>query len=275
MAAPLRRCGRSMTSAQSPVAALEVRSLCAGYPGTPRAIDGLSFTLQAGRVRRAGRPQRRRQEHAAALHRRLQPFGSGKISVHGHDCRSSHAQVGHVPQRNTVDWHFPLSARDVVLMGRARNSRWLPWWPRRERERVDDELLHLLRLESLANSAIGELSTGQQQRVFIRARAGPGSRGVAADEPLNGVDVAAAARDHGHAGPPAGSAASRCCWPRTTWATPPATSSACSCCAARCWRMAHRRRCCARNCCNAPTATASACCCNATGTLLVANEHSP
>ena len=181
-----------MTSAQSPVAALEVCSLCAGYPGTPRAIDGLSFTLQPGECVALVGPNGAGKSTLLRSIAGLQPFGSGKISVHGHDCRSSHAQVGHVPQRNTVDWHFPLSARDVVLMGRARNSRWLPWWPRRERERVD-ELLHLLRLESLANSAIGELSTGQQQRVFIARALAQEAEVLLLDEPLNGVDVAAAA----------------------------------------------------------------------------------
>lgn len=179
-----------MKGAQLP--ALAVREVSAGYPGVPRAIERLSFTLQPGECVALVGPNGAGKSTLLRAIAGLLPLTEGAIAVHGQNGRRSHIPVGHVPQRNTIDWHFPVSVRDVVLMGRTRHSRWLPWWPRRERERVE-ALLRRLGLEALADRPLGELSAGQQQRAFIARALAQEAEVLLLDEPFNGVDVAAAA----------------------------------------------------------------------------------
>ncbi len=170
--------------------ALEVEGLAAGYAGDPRTIENITFGMLPGeRVALVG-PNGAGKSTLFKAIAGLIPFTAGSISVFDRDCRSSHAYVGYVPQQNEIDWAFPVNVYDVVLMGRARHNRWLPWSRRNDRDRVQ-QILEQLSLTSIAERQIGELSGGQRRRVFIARALAQETQVLLMDEPFTGVDTAA------------------------------------------------------------------------------------
>jgi ABC-type Mn2+/Zn2+ transport system ATPase subunit len=125
------------------------------------------------------------------------PSGSGKTTllramlgsldpISGSVHRRPGLRVGYVPQVETVNWSFPVTVSECVLMARTHGRVW-PWRSRAEQREVD-EILASLGISELAGRHIGQLSGGQQQRVFI-ARALLGRPHLLLmDEPTSGVD---------------------------------------------------------------------------------------
>lgn len=170
--------------------ALNVMQLSAGYPGDPYAINGLSFSVAPGeRIALVG-PNGAGKSTLFKAIAGLIPFTAGSISVYGEDCRSSHAFVGYVPQHSEIDWDFPVTVSDVVMMGRARHNRWLPWATGADHARVR-ALMEQLSLLPLAQRQIGALSGGQRRRVFIARALAQEANILLMDEPFNGVDGSA------------------------------------------------------------------------------------
>ena len=113
---------------------------------------------------------------------------AGRILIYGRPYAEQRRLVAYVPQRGSVDWDFPTSVLDVVMMGRYGTLGWIRRAGRREREAALEALVKVDMVD-LADRQISQLSGGQQQRVF-RARAlVQDARVYLMDEPFQGVDA--------------------------------------------------------------------------------------
>ncbi|MDB5762997.1 MAG: yfeB [Herminiimonas sp.] len=96
--------------------------------------------------------------------------------------------VAYVPQSEEVDWNFPVSVQDVVMMGRYGHMNFLRMASREDHRKVD-EALERVGLSALRERQIGELSGGQKKRVFLARALAQQGRVILLDEPFTGVDV--------------------------------------------------------------------------------------
>lgn len=114
---------------------------------------------------------------------------SGEIRVFGKPYRKNRHRVGYVPQRESVDWDFPVDALDVVVMGLYGQIGWcLP--VRRKHRQLAAEALERVGLADLANRQISQLSGGQQQRTFLARALVQDADLYLMDEPFAAVDAA-------------------------------------------------------------------------------------
>lgn len=119
----------------------------------------------------------------------LIPVSSGWVQVFGAPVESVRQRVAYVPQRESVDWTFPVTAMDVVLMGRFGR---VPWWRRvgRRDRAIARACLQKVGMLAYADRQISNLSGGQQQRVFLARALAQESDLYLMDEPFAGVDAA-------------------------------------------------------------------------------------
>ncbi|MEP0847305.1 MAG: metal ABC transporter ATP-binding protein [Phycisphaerae bacterium] len=119
----------------------------------------------------------------------LVPRVSGRVTIYGRPYREQRRLVGYVPQRESVDWDFPVSALDVVAMGRYGELGWL-----RPVSRVQKQIamaaLERVGLADFSRRQISQLSGGQQQRVFLARALAQDARVYLMDEPFASVDAA-------------------------------------------------------------------------------------
>ncbi|MGI9111176.1 MAG: metal ABC transporter ATP-binding protein [Gaiellaceae bacterium] len=113
---------------------------------------------------------------------------AGQALVHGKPYANQRSLVAYVPQRGSVDWDFPTSVLDVVLMGRYGRIGWVRRPGRDDREAAR-EALEQVGMSDLAGRQISQLSGGQQQRVFLARALVQHAEVYFMDEPFQGVDA--------------------------------------------------------------------------------------
>ncbi len=118
----------------------------------------------------------------------LVPLAGGEVRILGTPLEQVRGRVGYVPQRESVDWDFPVSVTDVVLMGTYARLGWLRRPGPRERS-LAAECLDRVGLADVADRQIGRLSGGQQQRVFLARALAQQADVYFLDEPMAGVDA--------------------------------------------------------------------------------------
>lgn len=178
-----------LDSKVSGTAALRFEALSAGY-GRVLAIKDVTASIAVGkRVALIGPNGAGKSTLFKATVGLLTP-SSGQVFINGLPAQQACQAVAYVPQYEDVDWDFPVSVMDVVLMGMARQVGWLRL-PNARHRRAAFAALERVGLPDYANRQIGALSGGQKRRVFIARALGQGARILLLDEPFSGVDALA------------------------------------------------------------------------------------
>ncbi len=157
------------------------------YGGGEPALDDVSLEIRRGEQIAIVGPNGAGKTTLLKVVAGIQEPSSGKADVYGHEA-SGHICIGYVPQRSQVDWKFPVTVSDVVMMGRTAKMG-LFKFPGKTDRRIVREMLEKVGMTNLANRQIGELSGGQQQRVFIARALAQEAELLLMDEPLTGLDT--------------------------------------------------------------------------------------
>jgi ABC-type Mn2+/Zn2+ transport system ATPase subunit len=175
---------------------LEMRDVYALYNGSatgrddqasPYALEDISFQVQHGeRVAVVG-PNGAGKSTLFKLIVGMMSPASGEVRLYGH-VPDEHICIAYVPQRSQVDWSFPATVKDVVMMGRVGRIGLFNRPKRQDWQMVYDSL-ERVNATHLKDKQIGELSGGQQQRVFIARALAQEAELLLMDEPLSGLDL--------------------------------------------------------------------------------------
>ena len=167
---------------------LDVQHITVRYNGHV-ALEDITFHLHEGeRVAVVGPNGAGKSTLFKVVSGVLQP-NTGEVNIFG-SRPGGHVCIAYIPQRSQVDWNFPVSVADVVMMGRSAKLGPLNWPHKGDWEHVQ-RALETVELSDLAGRQIGQLSGGQQQRMFIARALAQEAELMLMDEPLSGLDTPA------------------------------------------------------------------------------------
>ncbi|MAW12155.1 MAG: manganese ABC transporter ATP-binding protein [Verrucomicrobiales bacterium] len=177
-----------MSTASENCPALEIHDLIVSYQKKP-VLYGVDLAVPEGSMVGVVGPNGAGKSTLIKTVMGLVSHAHGWVKVFGGDLKDSIKRVGYVPQRESVDWDFPVSVMDVVLMGCYGRSGLIKRPGRMEKEKAM-EALEKVGLEAYSKRQISNLSGGQQQRVFLARALAQESDLYLMDEPFAGVDAA-------------------------------------------------------------------------------------
>lgn len=167
---------------------VELRHVTFGYGAEP-ALKDVSLHLHPGQFAALVGPSGAGKTSLLKLILSVLQPTRGEVYIDGQALDGRPApQLGYIPQLETVDWNFPVTVEEVVLLGRVRRSGLWPW-PSTEDKRRMQTVLEQLEIADLARRHIRDLSGGQQQRVFLARALIAEPDLLVLDEPTAGVDM--------------------------------------------------------------------------------------
>lgn len=169
-------------------APLEIHDLTVAYHKKP-VLWGIDLAVPKGKLVGIVGPNGAGKSTLIKAIMGLIPVSSGWVKIFGESYRKNLKRVGYVPQRESVDWDFPVNVMDVVLMGRYGHLGLIKR-PKKEDREIARECLEKVKMLPFANRQIANLSGGQQQRVFLARALAQESDLYFMDEPFAGVDAA-------------------------------------------------------------------------------------
>jgi ABC-type Mn2+/Zn2+ transport system ATPase subunit len=158
------------------------------YYGNVIALDGMTLKVPHGTCLAVVGPNGAGKSTLFKALVGLMPLNRGRVFIHGLPLGHHQDCVAFVPQRENVDWKFPVTVRDVVMMGRYLHIGWIRK-PAAHDVEVVENAMRQLGIADLGNRSIQELSGGQQQRVFLARAIAQEPHVLLLDEPFTGVDV--------------------------------------------------------------------------------------
>ncbi|NBC33762.1 MAG: ATP-binding cassette domain-containing protein [Alphaproteobacteria bacterium] len=170
-----------------PALAVHVEDLTVSYQGKPVLWD-IDINIPPGVMAAIVGPNGAGKSTLIKAILGLVPPTAGHVTISGRPYKRQRRKVGYVPQRSSVDWDFPTTALDVVMMGRYGHLGWFRHPGRHERARAL-AALDEVRMRDFADRQISQLSGGQQQRVFLARALVQEADVYFLDEPMAGVDA--------------------------------------------------------------------------------------
>ncbi len=166
---------------------IKVQGLSVSY-GTKRVLTNIHLDITAGNTYGVIGPNGAGKSTLFKSILGLIDYNAGSVEVLGHDINDVRKRIAYVPQRDEVDWQFPATVIDIVLMGRYPYKKVFSRLNKEDKAIAQDSL-EKLGIANLADRQIGKLSGGQQQRVFIARALCQQADIFFLDEPFVGVDI--------------------------------------------------------------------------------------
>jgi len=164
-----------------------VKGLSVSY-GQKRVLSNIHLNIESGNIYGVIGPNGAGKSTLFKSILELLEPNAGEIKVLGKEIGDVRKKVAYVPQKDEVDWTFPATVMDIVMMGRYPHKKILQRM-NAEDDKIAQEALNDLEIQHLADRQIGQLSGGQQQRVFIARALAQKADIFFLDEPFVGVDM--------------------------------------------------------------------------------------
>lgn len=168
--------------------AIEIKGLTISYKEM-LALDNISVSIESGKITGIIGPNGSGKSTMLKGILGIVPISSGEVSFFGNTLEKYRSKIAYVPQRESIDWDFPITVEEVVAMGRIQPKK---WWARTTSldKQIVKETLKKVQLSEFGTRQIGQLSGGQQQRVFLARALAQEAELIVMDEPFVGIDMA-------------------------------------------------------------------------------------